>query len=245
MALRDLAQVVAFQGDQERAWALMQERLELYRALGDDVGVNRTLRNLAILASERGDLEQARALITPVLAWARGVSDYELTDALDTLGEIAFGEGNYEESRALFVEELAVNERLRHLGAIAGTCGGIGLTYLYQGRLEDALPFLNRSFALWRELSDRVVGWQLPVFALVAAMRGEARRAALLLGKADSLLEESGETRPPAPDFPYERATRAASQALGSEIFQAVYAEGQAMAFDEALQHAQDALRNG
>ena len=90
-----------------------------------------------------------------------------------------------------------------------------------------------------------VVGWQSPVIALVAAMRGEARRAALLLGKADSLLEETAESRP-TPDLPYERATRAGGvPSSGSEIFQAVYAEGQAMAFDEALQHAQDALRNG
>jgi predicted ATPase len=239
LALRDLAQVAIFRGDHERAAQIAEERLELYRALDDDVGIHRTLQGLAVIAIERGDLERARALISPVVAWARDVSEYELTYPLDTLAEIAFREGEYEESLTVSQEALAIYERLGDDMGVAGACGGIGTTYLYQGRLDDARAFLSRSLTIWRGLGDRrVLGWLFALAALVAVMRGDARRAALLLGKSDDVMKEIGERRPSWPGGPDDRATRAVSEALGEDEFQAARSEGAALPFDEAVELA-------
>ena len=73
-------------------------------------------------------------------------------------------------------------------------------------------------------------------------MRGEARHAALLLGKADGVMDEVGRPRDLHPDFPDARATAGASDALGPEAFAAAYAEGRGMALDDAVALALDVL---
>ena len=241
--LRDLAQVALMQGDFGRAWELGEERLDLYRALDDDIGVHRTMQGLALTAADRGDFEQARALIAQVVAWARGVSDYELTYPLDTLSQIAFYEGNYDEALAASEEALAVYERLGDAVGIAGARGSIGIMYLYMDRLDEALPFLRMGLRGWRDLGGVPgLGWLLPVVALVASMRGESQRAARLLGKADELIVTASLQRDPRPDTPDKRATAAAVDALGQERFEAAYLEGRGMLLDDALELASEAL---
>jgi predicted ATPase len=242
--LRDLAQAAAMQGDADRAWELMEERLELYRALNDDVGVHRTLQALALFAAQRGDVEQAHALITPVVDWARGVSDYELTYPLHTLTEILFEEGRYNEALAASEEALAACERLGDDLGLAIALGGIGSAYLYMDRVDEALPHLRMSFLGWRALGNNVevLGLFLPVIALVSSMRGESQRAARLLGKADELIVTAGRQSDSSLDTPYKRASASAREALGQKRFEAAYLEGRAMSLDDALELGREVL---
>ena len=118
-ALRDLYVVAFTRGDYDQARSLATEQVSLYRALGDEVGVQHTLQGLALIAMAQGDLDEARALITPVVSWARGVSDYELTYPLDTLATIAMRGGQYHEAHGLYNESLSVFERVGDVAGIA------------------------------------------------------------------------------------------------------------------------------
>jgi predicted ATPase/class 3 adenylate cyclase len=238
-----LIQAAARVGDYDHAWALAEERYELYRSLNDDVGMHRVMQNFASIAAERGDLKQARALIEPVVAWARGVSDWELTYPLDTLFDVEFLEGNYDEALAVATEELTIYERGGDAVGIALACGNCGLAHLYKGDLEGALPRLRESFRLWCDIGGvAVMIGVAQTIALVASMRGDARQAALLLGSVDRALDEIGEQRIASPDSPYERAARTAANALGPGGFEAAYGEGYALLLDDAIELARAVL---
>ena len=68
--------------------AYFAEALELYRELDDRAGVARTSWSLAIQAAVRGDVEEARALVTDSLEASRAIGDtYQVGWALHTLGQ--------------------------------------------------------------------------------------------------------------------------------------------------------------
>ncbi len=66
------------------------------------------------------------------------------------------------------------------------------------------------------------------------------RRAARLCGAADALHDLSRFSLSPAERVERDRALAAARAALGEEAFAAVYAEGQAMTMEQAVEYALD-----
>jgi tetratricopeptide (TPR) repeat protein len=70
------------QGDGQRAPALLEQSLALYRDLGDKRGLARTFNTLAALANEQSEYEKAALLLEEGLVFAR---DIEATDLMATL----------------------------------------------------------------------------------------------------------------------------------------------------------------
>jgi tetratricopeptide (TPR) repeat protein len=236
-ALRDLYAVAAARHDLDRARGLAEERLSLYRRLGNEPRVHHTVQALAFIAAAEGDLDEARALITPVLAWARGVSDFELAYPLLAFGNIAWQGGTYDEAFELFDECLAVCERLGDIALIANSCVWVGTTRLCQGRRVEALPFLKRGLQLSRELGIGGLVFALEGFAFSAAVAGDGLTAARLIGCGDSMIAELSIP----PDFlpgPRERAVEAGTALIGPDGFAAAHAEGEAMELDDAVELA-------
>jgi tetratricopeptide (TPR) repeat protein len=157
-------------GDYDRAWALAEERYELYRSLGDDVGMHRAMQNLATIAGERGEFERARELIEPVISWARGVSDWELTYPLQTLSAIEFIEGNYTAALDLDMEALVIYERSRTTSDSPAHAGRSRALISSPETSITRSPGSAGAFRLWSEIGDTVVVvMELDAVALVPA----------------------------------------------------------------------------
>jgi hypothetical protein len=75
MACNDLGEAAREGGDAQRAGALYERALGLWRELGDATGVARAAQNLAQVARESGDLTRAGELLREAHAAATGIGD--------------------------------------------------------------------------------------------------------------------------------------------------------------------------
>jgi hypothetical protein len=72
----------------------------------------------------------------------------------------------------------------------------------------------------------------------IAAALGQPRRAARLLGAAETLRGASGVARPPYLQAPVDLAAKAVREALGAEAFDAAWEEGAALSPHQAIEAA-------
>jgi non-specific serine/threonine protein kinase len=105
--------------------------------------------------------------------------------ALNGLGILAFGQGDYRMSAGFLIDGLALYQGLGDHGGIAWSRGCLGVVAGYQGDLERAAALLGESRALFRRLGER---WER---AWVLACLGEVVVAQGDYAQAEELLVES------------------------------------------------------
>src|SRR5690349_10750165 len=92
-------------GDYNRATALLEESLPLWRETGDKSGLAKSFASLGVVARLQGDFARARALHEQSLALNRELGHKsEVADALLSLGMVAEDEGDYARASALYQE---------------------------------------------------------------------------------------------------------------------------------------------
>src|SRR6266699_3352694 len=114
-ALFTAAHLAFVQSDYERAEALCEESLALYRELGDQRGIAFSLGTLGNIAWVRSDPATARSLLEEALALFREVDDQEYAAySLFSLGLVASSRGEYTRACALYEESVAIHRQLRN-----------------------------------------------------------------------------------------------------------------------------------
>ena len=233
-----------FQGDYDRAIALLEEALALYRELGDRRGVAITLVNLGFAVLHQGDKERAAMLRQDVEA-LRGETLDRFTLAWLTmfLGLAALYEGDYERSGALARESLAIYRELGDTRGVFMCHVGLGYGELAMGNHEPAAALLEDALRLLRGSVDKFcLAYGFFGLAAVAAARGQPVRAARLWGATEALREEIGVdslSHWELQAYDYEGRVSAARSMLGDEgAWERAWAEGRAMTPDQAVEYA-------
>jgi hypothetical protein len=109
----------------------------------------------------------------------------------------------------------------------------------HQGDYERAEAHILDALALFLELENtRYIPQVLAMLAGPVSAQGNPQKAALLLGASGALLEKMGLVLQPGDSFEIERSERAIREQLDDATFEAAWAEGQAMAFEEAIAYA-------
>jgi non-specific serine/threonine protein kinase len=236
-ALQRLGWLAREQGDAATARLRLEESLALYRELGDKVGLGGALNTLGEVAVMQGDTAEAAVLLNEALALNREVGRAEgIGWSLNHLGHVAQLKGEYELARQLYEESLVPFRKMHHqYGGAAWAFHGLGETALAQGDATLATRHFRVALEWFRLNGVRAqVAWCLAGLAGVAVLNEEPERAARLWGAAEALRQSIG-CRP----APAARATRelmaAAREQLGDAIFDAEWAEGQALTPDQAI----------
>lgn len=155
-ALRGAGLLATWQADYAAVWALHEESLALYRALGDKDGIANTLENLGLVARERGDYPAAWSLHEESLTIRRSLGDRRgIAGALNNLGLVARGRGEYAAARVLFDEGLAINRSLGDRPGIANILSNLGMVVQWQGDYPAARALHEESLIIRRDLGDR------------------------------------------------------------------------------------------
>lgn len=142
--------------EHERAEALCQESLALYRELGDIRGIATSLSLLGWVAQRRFHREAASALHEESLALSRKLGDRRaIAEALYDLSYLAFSQGDYERSNALKEESLALFRELGDKWRIAFLLLQVVSVASYAGDYEKACPLAEEGLRLFRELEDK------------------------------------------------------------------------------------------
>ncbi len=158
-----------------------------------------------------------------------------LTIAVNNLGAIASDRGDHERALELFEEVLEINRGRSDLYFIALALSNLGATRLELGDVERARDLLRDGLSAAREIGqvDLFIRGLAALGAVYA--REDPARGARLLGRADALREETA-----SGDDDLERRVRDATKAelrgrLGEAAYAEAYAEGRALALEEAL----------
>jgi predicted ATPase/transcriptional regulator with XRE-family HTH domain len=239
-ALHSLAFVPRDQGDYRRAGALLEESLVLFRELGDIAGTAWALHSLARVLRDQGDFTRAVGLYTESLALFRDVGDDGgIAWALSRLELALRPQGDFVRARALLDESLELFRDQNDRRGIAWSFLELGLVERDQGNYGRAAPLLKESLARYRDLGDKHGMAQLVgELAALACAQGQPERAARLFGAAHALFAAIGARLPPPEQAAHERSLAAARARLGDTAFAAVWAQGQAMAPEQAVAEA-------
>ena len=239
-SLTSLGVLARLQGDYARAQALHEETMALSKELGDKRQLAEALLTLGTVAEDQGDFGRATALYEECLILSRE-SGYKLQGAVSlmNLGIVRHYQGDdagakelVEEAKALLVE-LGAKQQIGLCLMMLGTVAFV------RGDAERAVAFYRESLTLYQALGDkRGMAELLECMASVGVTRKQAERAARLFGAAEALREA---TRAPLPmsDRPhYDRTLAALRGQLPEEAFAAAWAQGRAMALEDAVNEA-------
>ena len=226
------------QGDYAAAQPIFEQCLAIRRDLGDPGPIARALTNLAFVVEDKA---RARELLGEALVLGRAVGDRaSVLRTLNSLGELARDEGDYQRALPLYTESLALCRETGERLGIAHVLHNLGLVLLAQGDTDRAEVHLRESLSVCRELGDRgLVGRCVMALAGVAGARGWPERAARLYGAAQAVRAATGMDEGAVNREGTRRYIDSARAALGEAAFSAATAAGgaleQAAAIDEAL----------
>jgi tetratricopeptide (TPR) repeat protein len=227
--------------DPDTARLRFEESLSVYRELGDKSGICVVLISMGEVAVMQEDAIWATALLEEGLTLARELGITLMSGwALNHMGHVAQFRNEWERARQLHEASLVPFNEIgtRHEGIIWAH-QDLGVTALAQGDATLAVKYFMFSLELCRSLGEPVgTAWCLAGFAGIAALNEEPERAAWLWGAAEALRLVLNVREAPASHAIYERLKAGVRQHLGEDVFNAKWAEGQAVSVDNAIVEA-------
>jgi len=245
--LSNLGILAGERGEYERASNLYEQSLVLNRALSNDWGVATALLNLGNLAVEQGEYERAVALHEEGLALNRQINDaVGIALSLNNLGVALMMQGTYERAAPLYEESLSLHRGLGDKPGMAYALTNLGNVARKQGDGRRAKVLFGESLVLSQAMGNKLcMAESLAGLATVACMQAPrsvgARRAAKLCGVVAALRVAINAPLSPADQLEFDATLSVARQELGKEQCASAWAEGQAMAIEQAIAYALDA----
>jgi predicted ATPase len=185
------------QGDYGPAAALFEQRLALYRELGDKRGVAESLDSVARWERHRGDYGRAAALLEESLSLFRELGE---TDDIGwvtmNLGIFAREQGDYGRAAALCEQSLALFREVGDTNGIGWALISLGELAHDRGDGRQAMALFEESLAVFRKQRDTCgIGSELNTVGLAARDQGDYGRAVALLEDSVAQFREIGERR--------------------------------------------------
>jgi predicted ATPase len=227
------------QGAAERGRELAEVALAEHEVLGTTgselAGVYVVLANCAdVLGNRRESIE--------LYERARAVGgDPVAATILGNLGNIALNDNELARARGYFEESAAIARRVGFKYDLANNLVDLGFLALAEDRIAEALAAFREGLDICRaQRITELLIWVLEGLAAVALQRGQLLEATLLLGATARPRAELafGAAFYPIGEEMRERTLDALRTGLGEEGFTAAYAEGEALALDEAAEAA-------
>jgi predicted ATPase len=228
------------QGDHDRAAALHEEAISMYREMGHKKGESASLRELGFVAYELGDYERAVRLQEQSLALAREfASTFSIAWSLRALADAVREQEDLRRARVLLEESLALSRGKEYAWSIGRTLASLGSVECQAGEYARASRLYQESL----ELGRRMGGTSLTILrcleglAQVAVAQGRMERATWLCGAAAALREDRGWPLPPAKRAQHDRSMTTIREALGEEAFEAAWTKGHVLPLEKAINH--------
>jgi hypothetical protein len=216
---------------------LNEEALEVARDCGDRLAEAGALLGLARVAFRAGDHAAVRTHCEVSLRIAEEVGDLESqASPLHLLAESWRVQGDLGRARDLYGASLDVARALGDDRMISLELHNLAYVELHDGAIDLAAQGFRDSLVIARRRGDvSHVAYCVLGLGVVIAELGGWKRAAELLGKADSLLERVGETLDPAEAAERERVVARACEVLGQAECDAARERGAALSLADAL----------
>ena len=194
-ALTNLGVIAGRTGNHERASTLFTEALDEARAAEDSYLIGVGHANLGLEATERGDHAAAvRHLEEGLVLFRELDNDQRISQMLANLALASHRIGDLERARTLYDEALAIQRRLGDDRSAAITLEDMSGLLRDLGDIDRTVSCLTESALLSIRVGNPAMAGQAIIrLAELEAVRGQADRAAWLLGAADALREGAEE----------------------------------------------------
>lgn len=237
-ALSGLGIVAEMWGDYPRSVALYREGLTIYHQMENKYGKAVMLNNLGIGLKNLRDYNQARTSFEQSLALKREMGNRAgIAITLNNLGEVALLQGDAIAAEQFFQESLMIKQDIGHKRGQAITLSGLSQVASFRENYDEARRYLNQSLALYQELQDRRgVLYGLAAWVSLVVKSGAPLHTIVRLGSAvEALFRSLNTTLDPEDHHLFAEALGKASEQLGNEIFNSLWAEGHPLSLEEAL----------
>jgi predicted ATPase/DNA-binding SARP family transcriptional activator len=220
----------------EEAVSAYEEALGVVRDLGLRDEVPFLLADLGDLHVRRGDFETAAILHKEALDLAQDLGARDAGAlARSGLALAARRQGDYGRARELLREVLSFYREAARTAELAYSLAHLGYVEELRGDLDAALACHTESLRLSADRPDgALTALALEGLACVAAARRQPRRAAVLLGAAQSLRGRTGSPLPAGERADVDRAAGTAAGALGTQDFTTLLEQGRGLSAQEA-----------
>jgi len=231
--------IASRQGRPAEAEGQLMEGVELAAALGDETTELRLRSTLAGVVAVAGDVAGARAMIERDLPAARRLGGDVLGSALVNLSDLALIEGDATQSRELAEEAVEVCRQTGNLRARALALGNLGMASLSLGMWSEARRRTAESLELFERLGEEDgAGRCMSTLGAIAAMDGEPEKGCLLLARGEATLDSLGTAMDGAEGALHARVVSSLRAILGPGRFEAIWADGAALSWAEAVELA-------
>ncbi len=226
--------------DEQTARSLLEESLRMGRRVGSAEVIGWSLYYLAVIAWVLHEIPQAIELADRVLAHCDAMDDAHLRAAtLTMLASLRVQQGDHAQALALGEEAVNVSERLGEIYFRSFALWAIAAGRLRLGELDEAESLGRRAVALKDQLgAGEGLATTLETLAWIAGARGDAERAARLLGAADSVFQAIPARLLPMWQPSHDDCAARARGRLGERGFLAAVDRGRVMTKDEAVADA-------
>jgi ATP/maltotriose-dependent transcriptional regulator MalT len=227
------------QRDYERATALLEQSLSLAREAGDADRIVVVLSDLGDAARLEGNYIRAVALLEESAALARRLDrTVILAMSLRRLGFIAHASADNARAASLLEASVTLAREVGDRQGLAWALTVLGRVVTEQAEYGRAAALLAEAWEVFGDLGNRdaltyTVEGMAALWTACAPNPEGARRAACLLGAAESLRAAINSPLPPFDRPEYERNLAAARRQLAQDEWAAAWAEGQAMTLEQ------------
>ena len=232
-ALYQLGMIVRLQRDHESATKLLEEALRLARERRLWDNVHQVLNELGVLAALTGDHERAAALHEEASRVAEATNSLAaLARTYNAMGMAARLAGDLARARQLHRQAADVARDIGGTGELAWSLTSEGAVERLAGGLTAAEACYRQALDVAAPTGDRAAtALALEGLAEVAAARGEAEHAAMLLGAAASW-RAGGGFRFQGEPVDVERAGEQARARLGDRAFAEAFERGRTLSVE-------------
>jgi predicted ATPase len=176
---------------------ILERSRALFREIGDTFGVAECLLQLADLARQNNDYEQATLLSEEQLTLRREIGDRDgIAWVLGALGDLAFWQNEYQRAITLHQESIAMFREIDNKWAIGHGVSILGDAFLGQRDYKRATQKYGEALAFAQDIGERfLTAWNFYNLGAIAWFQGEYTRANHLISDALALLRELGNDR--------------------------------------------------
>jgi predicted ATPase/DNA-binding CsgD family transcriptional regulator len=226
------------QADYADSRRLANDSLALFRDLNDPWGIVTASCSLGKAVLNLGsDPSHARSILNESLTGAYELSDaWCVARATNILGDLARGQGDYDQATTHFEEALTLFRRLGQSLHVPLVLHNLGQVAALRGDARQGTEYVAEGLAQLQELgARRGQGFCLAGLATMAALLRQPERAARLFGAADALHRAAGVTMEWPDSVTYERQRAATRGQLDTATFAAAYDAGAALPPPQAI----------
>ena len=217
----------------EDALKYVEEASMLFRQIGS--GMNRAGFIFAGMAWLRGDYDQARSILMEMQEGFALLGEKNVRSAvIAQLGVLASEEGKLDQAHTYLEEALVIAREVGSYSLVVLRLAELGNAFYLEGKIEEFRQEYRKSFSSAKDL-DAIAKFYVLLTGLNSIYGHQPANVARILGSLYNLQIQIGLSVNPLYKRYYDRAETHGRQVLGNEAFESMFAEGQKMSLDEAL----------